>query len=148
MGAERTFTLREAEALLPVLQDLLQTAMQAHQRVEEAEEELQAHISRILLAGGVQSDPIRTSRLRAERDRSTQQLEDAVREIAASGAQVKDLDLGLLDFPCLWKGNLVLLCWKLGEQGIHHWHGLQEGFANRKPLDSSMDSESGGGRVH
>lgn len=138
MSAERTFTLREAEALLPALQDLLQTAMQAHQRVDAIDEELHRLISRILLSGGVQSDPIHTGRLRAERDRSAEKLEDTVREIAASGAQVKDLELGLLDFPCLLHGRLVLLCWKLGEEGIQHWHDTQEGFAHRKPLDSSL----------
>lgn len=145
MSEERTFTLREAEALLPALQDLLQSAMQAHQRVEAIDEELHRLISRILLAGGVQSDPIHTGRLRAERERSAEKLEDSVREIAASGAQVKDLELGLLDFPCLLQGRLVLLCWKLGEEGIQHWHGTQEGFAHRKPLDASAGA---GGSVH
>lgn len=144
MSDERTFTLREAEALLPALQDLLHTAMHAHQRVEAIDEELQRLISRILLSGGVQSDPIHTGRLRAERDRNAEKLDDAVREIAASGAQVKDLELGLLDFPCLLQGRVILLCWKLGEEGIRHWHGTQEGFAHRKPLDSSLHPGSGG----
>jgi hypothetical protein len=138
MSIERTFTLSEAQALLPVLESLLQTAASAHQRAEEIDEELQALISRILLSGGVQVDPVRTSRLKAEREKLGQQLEDAVREIHATGAQVKDLEMGLLDFPCLLHGTVVLLCWKLGETAIEHWHGVQEGFANRKPLDPAM----------
>ena len=148
MSVERTFTLSEAQDLLPVLEDLLRTAMRAHERIEAIEQELQALISRILLSGGVQIDPLYTSGLKTERERLTQQLEDAVREIGASGVQVKDLDLGLLDFPCMLAGNLVLLCWKLGEPGIDHWHGLEEGFANRKPLDPSMYSKGGSPRVH
>ncbi|MGH9474759.1 MAG: DUF2203 domain-containing protein [Terriglobales bacterium] len=138
MSVERTFTLREAQDLLPLLDSLLQSAMRAHQRLEELDEEMHALISHILLAGGVQVDPIHSSRLKSERDHTAQQLEDAVREIVSSGVQLKDLDQGLLDFPCLLQGRMVLLCWKRGEDAIAHWHGLQEGFANRKPLDSSM----------
>ncbi|MGH9413652.1 MAG: DUF2203 domain-containing protein [Terriglobales bacterium] len=138
MSTERTFTLGEAQDLLPLLDGLLQNAMAAHRRIEELDEQLQALISHILIAGGVQVDPIRTSSLRSERERSARQLEDTLREIAASGVQLKDLDEGLLDFPCLLNGRLVLLCWKRGEQVIEHWHGMQEGFAKRKPLDPSM----------
>lgn len=149
MSLERTFTLSEAQALLPVLEELLQAAMRAHQRVEEIDEELQALISHILLSGGVQVDPIHTSRLKAERERSGQRLEDAMREISASGVQLKDLEVGLLDFPCLLNGSVVLLCWKAGETSIEHWHGLQEGFANRKPLDPSMyPNDDPARRVH
>jgi hypothetical protein len=52
--------------------------------------------------------------------------------------QVKDLDIGLLDFPCEVEGRTLLLCWKLGEKGIAHWHGTSEGFANRKPIDEKI----------
>lgn len=138
MSIERTFTLSEAQALLPVLESLMQTAVAAHKQAEEIDEELQTLISRILLSGGVQVDPVRTSRLKAERERQVQRLEDAVREMGATGVQVKDLEMGLLDFPCLLHGTVVLLCWKLGESAIEHWHGLQEGFASRKPLDPAM----------
>jgi hypothetical protein len=52
--------------------------------------------------------------------------------------QVKDLAIGLLDFPCQVDGRTVLLCWKLGEKQITHWHGLEEGFAGRKPVDDRI----------
>jgi hypothetical protein len=145
---ERTFTLSEAQALLPMLDSLLQSAMRAHRQVQDIDTQLQELISRILLSGGVQIDPIHTSRLKADRERLAQKLEDAIREIAASGAQIKDLDEGLLDFPCLLKGRVVLLCWKQGETAIEHWHTTQEGFANRKPLDPSMYSQDPPSRVH
>lgn len=134
--------------MLPALDGLLQTAMRAHRRVEEIEDELQTLISRILLAGGVQVDPLHTSSLKTERERCGSQLEDAVREIAASGVQLKDLDEGLLDFPCQLNGRVVLLCWKQGERAIEHWHGTHEGFAHRKPLDPTMDPEDPRNRVH
>jgi hypothetical protein len=54
------------------------------------------------------------------------------------GVEVKDLDIGLLDFPCEVDGQIVLLCWKLGEKGITHWHGVSEGFAGRKPVDERI----------
>ncbi|MGN6593788.1 MAG: DUF2203 domain-containing protein [Terriglobales bacterium] len=148
MSFERTFTLGEAQQLLPALNGLLQTAMRAHRRVEEIDDELQTLISHILLAGGVQVDPLHTAALKTERERCAQQLEDAVREIAASGVQLKDLDEGLLDFPCLLNGRVVLLCWKQGERTIEHWHGTHEGFANRKPLDPTMDPSDPQNRVH
>lgn len=136
--ADRTFTLSEAQGLLPTLSGLLQGAMRQHQEVLAIDSEFQALISRILLSGGVQIDPIRTSRLKMERERGAQKLEDTLGEIAASGAQLKDIEQGLLDFPCVVKGKVILLCWKLGEAAIEHWHGTNEGFANRKPLDPSL----------
>jgi hypothetical protein len=51
---------------------------------------------------------------------------------------VKDLDIGLLDFPCEVEGRTLLLCWKLGEKGITHWHSTTEGFAGRKPIDEKI----------
>jgi hypothetical protein len=69
---------------------------------------------------------------------SIQAEADAVAECAevinAAGAQIKSLEEGLLDFPSLRDGELVLLCWKLGEDDIQYWHGVDEGFAGRKPV--------------
>ena len=55
-------------------------------------------------------------------------------QISDAGAQIKSLEEGLLDFPSSRDGEDVLLCWKLGEEEISYWHGLDEGFAARKPL--------------
>lgn len=148
MSFERTFTLSEAQAMLPVLRQLLQSAITARTRVEELETELNALISRILLMGGIQIDPIHVSGLKAERERAARRMQDAVNEITVTGVQVKDIEMGLLDFPCLMQGRLVLLCWKLGESAIEHWHGTQEGFANRKPLDPSLFSTDSSHRVN
>jgi hypothetical protein len=77
---------------------------------------------------------------RAERDKALQKAKDALAEITAIGVQVKDLDLGLLDFPCkVESGEIILLCWKLGETAITHWHGLEEGYAGRKPIDGRIE---------
>jgi len=53
--------------------------------------------------------------------------------------QVQDLEEGSLDFPCLLNGEMVLLCWQVGEPTITHWHGLEDDFSKRKPLDARFD---------
>jgi hypothetical protein len=134
----RTFTLAEAETLLPVLESLLRSAMQAKALIEEVEAEFDALRSRILANGGMLLKIEDLARRKAERDKAVQRAKDAVAEIDAAGVQVKDLDIGLLDFPCVVDGDVVLLCWKLGEQGITHYHGTNEGFAGRKPIDGRI----------
>ena len=78
------------------------------------------------------------ARRKAEREKTAQQIKDAVSEINSTGVQVKDLDIGLLDFPCVVDGHTILLCWRLGEKSITHWHGMEEGFAGRKPIDDRI----------
>jgi hypothetical protein len=136
--ANRTFTLSEAQQLLPVLKSLLQSALHAKQRVEEIDAEFQKVNSRVMMHGGILLDIAPLARLRAERDKLTQTINDSLSEITATGVQVKDFDTGLLDFPCVIEGRAVLLCWKLGEDGITHWHGVDEGFAGRKPITEKI----------
>jgi hypothetical protein len=78
------------------------------------------------------------ARRKAERIKAEQRAKDALAEIDSIGVQVKDLDIGLLDFPCEVEGRTILLCWKLGEKSITHWHGTDEGFAGRKPVDERI----------
>ena len=136
--SSRTFTLDEAQTLLPVLESLLRTAIAAKKLMEEVEAEMQAVQRRVFLNGGTYLDIVPLSRRKAERVKAEQRLRDAFAEIDAIGVQVKDLDIGLLDFPCEVDGCTVLLCWKLGEASITHWHGTDEGFAGRKPVDERI----------
>jgi len=135
---QRTFTLSEAEALLPVLESLLRSAMQAKALIEEIDAELESLKSRIFVNGGTSVNILAVSRRKDEREKAIQRAKDAVAEIDAAGVQVKDLDIGLLDFPCVVGEEVILLCWKLGEQGITHWHSTTEGFAGRKPIDERI----------
>jgi hypothetical protein len=134
----RTFTVSEAQNLLPVLESLLRSAMQAKALIEEVDEEMQSLANRIFVNGGTLVDIVSVARRRAEREKAAQRAKDAVAEIDATGVQVKDLDIGLLDFPCVVEGEVILLCWKLGEEKITHWHNTQEGFAGRKPIDERI----------
>jgi hypothetical protein len=136
--SERTFTLDEAQSLLPVLESLLRTAIAAKKTVDENDAEQQALQHRVFLAGGMFLDIVPLARKKAERAKAEQRVKDALAEIDSIGVQVKDLDIGLLDFPCEVEGQTILLCWKLGEKAITHWHGVQEGFAGRKPIDQRI----------
>jgi hypothetical protein len=136
--ADRTFTLVEAETLLPVLESLLRTAIDGKKLIETVDAEFQALAHRIFLSGGLLLNVVQVARRKAEREKTIQRVKDALAEIDATGVQVKDLDTGLLDFPCKVEGRTLLLCWKLGEQGITHWHGTSEGFAGRKPIDDRI----------
>jgi hypothetical protein len=136
--SDRTFTLDEAQSLLPVLESLLRTAIAAKKLIEETDAEQQALQHRVFLNGGMFLDVVPLARRKGERARAEQRAKDAVAEMDSIGVQVKDLDIGLLDFPCEVDGKTILLCWKLGEKGITHWHGTDEGFAGRKPIDQRI----------
>ncbi len=147
---ERTFTLQEAQVLLPVLENLLKTALEGKKLIEQVDEEFQQVSNRIFLYGGVEVDVAALARRKAQKDKAAQQVRDALAEIDATGVQVKDLDIGLLDFPCLVEDRVILLCWKLGETKIAHWHGLEEGYRGRKPIDETIinPSKKSDGPVH
>jgi hypothetical protein len=132
----KIFTLGEAQTLLPVVEALLRRAQGAGARAEKLEREMQLLSQRIFLSGGMHVDVSAAARRRAERDKAAQETKDTLAEIDAIGVQVKDLEQGLLDFPSMMDGKAVLLCWKLGEPTIAHWHTEEEGFAGRKPLDA------------
>ena len=132
----KTFTLSEAQTLLPVLEALLRKAQAAGSRAGELESEMQQLTQRIFLSGGMHVNVVQAARRRAERERTLQEARDTLLEIDEIGVQVKDLEKGLLDFPCVVDGQTVLLCWKLGEKEIGFWHTTEDGFAGRKPLDA------------
>lgn len=136
--SDRTFTLDEAQSLLPVLESLLRTAISAKKVVDDADREQQVLQHRVFLNGGTFLDIVPLARRKAERAKAEQRAKDALAEIDSIGVQVKDLSIGLLDFPCEVEGQTILLCWKLGETSITHWHGVEEGFAGRKPIDERI----------
>jgi len=136
--ADRTFTLQEAQNLLPVLESLLRTAIDGKKLIEAVDNELQELAHRVLMSGGLLVNVVQMARRKAEREKAIHRVKDTLAEINAIGVQVKDIDIGLLDFPCKVEDRIVLLCWKLGEQGITHWHTSSEGFAGRKLVDERI----------
>ena len=135
----KTFTLSEAQTFLPVLESLLRAAQKSAHRVTELESEMQQLNQRIFLSGGMHVDVVAAARRRGEREKSLQSTKETLAEIDSIGVQVQSLEDGLLDFPCLLSGELVMLCWKIGEPGISHWHGLKDDVTARQPLDARFD---------
>ncbi|MEO6802800.1 MAG: DUF2203 domain-containing protein, partial [Granulicella sp.] len=133
---DKTFTLGEAQTLLPVLESLLKRAQESAFRAARFETEMHELTQRIHLTGGMHVDVVAAARRRAERDKAAQLAKDTLIEIDEIGVTVQDLEAGLLDFPCQIDGTTVLLCWKLGESAITHWHTPEDGFAGRRPLDA------------
>jgi hypothetical protein len=132
----KTFTLSEAQTLLPVVEALVQRARGAAAKAEQLGREMQELSHRIFLSGGMHVDVAKVARRRAEREKAAQEAGDTLAEIDEIGVQVKDIEKGLLDFPCVVEGRTVLLCWMLGEKEIAFWHGTEEGIAGRKPVDA------------
>ncbi len=135
---ERTFTLEEAQTLLPILESLLKQGIEGKQLIESVDAEFQEITHRVFLNGGTHLDVVHLARRKSEREKAIRRVKDALSEIDSTGVQVKDLDIGLLDFPCKVEGEIVLLCWKMGETEITHWHSTTEGFAGRKPIDDRI----------
>jgi hypothetical protein len=131
----KIFTLEEANALLPVVESLLDRAIRAKEEAERLEGEMQLLRQRIFLAGGMTMDVGGVQRNRKDTEAHLQTAKDALGEIDAIGVQIKDLDTGLLDFPTRVDGELVLLCWRRGETRIEYWHTVEAGFRGRQPLD-------------
>jgi hypothetical protein len=131
----KTFTLEEAQALLPVIQSLLQKSLAAKKAAEAVQEELQELKRRIYLMGGMRVDPAGAKRNRDILEEHVRVAKEMLMEIDSIGVQIKDLDTGLLDFPCWVDEEIVLLCWKLGEAEITHWHTVDAGFRGRQAID-------------
>jgi hypothetical protein len=137
----RTFTVREAQSMLPILESLLRKSIESKALIEQVDQEFNELSERIFLNGGTLVNVRACMARKAQRERAIQIAKDTLSEINAIGVQVKDLDIGLLDFPCRVDGEIVLLCWRMGEPTISHWHGTEEGYAGRRPIDERMSEE-------
>ena len=140
----RTFTIDEAQSLLPVLESLLKRAIEGKQAAEKVETDLADVARRIYFAGGMKIDAADILKQRAELEEHLKRVRETIAEIDAIGVQVKDLDTGLLDFPCRVEDEVVLLCWRLGEPSIEHWHTMEAGFKGRQPLDERFRRRQSG----
>jgi len=140
----RYFTLQQAEKLLPEVESAIRDAIHQKSVYQQAEEEWQGFMSRVTMLGGVRVDHSEVMDIKRRRESSAERLKAAVEKIQDYGCVVKDLDIGLIDFPTLFHGEEVYLCWKLGESGIEFWHGIHEGFRGRKAIDAEFLAEHRG----
>ncbi len=141
----KTFTIEEAQSLLPVLESLLKRAIEGKRSAQSAESDLNELVRRIYFTGGMQVNAANAARQRAELESHLKRVRESIAEIDAIGVQVKDLESGLLDFPCRLDDEVVLLCWRLGEPSIEHWHTMDAGFQGRQPVDERFRRRAASG---
>jgi hypothetical protein len=128
----RYFTLEEAEALLPLLNQILIEMQARKRRLDEVQARLREVAVRAAGNGHVQQDEARDPR--QEIEQLSEALNTGIRRLNDLGVELKGIDQGLLDFRALRQGREVYLCWQVGEEHIEFWHELDTGFAGRRPL--------------
>ena len=138
----KLFSLREAERLRTQIEPILIETIESRRKLAELEEQLGALAERIQRSGGLIVSYEKVARQRIERNRLAEAIQAALERIQSTGCIVKDLEVGLLDFPARIDGEAVYLCWKLGEDRIRFYHRQDEGFSGRKPIDP-RDAEYG-----
>ncbi|HSC51959.1 MAG TPA: DUF2203 domain-containing protein [Gaiellaceae bacterium] len=131
--AQRHFTPEEANALLEQVRPVAERLV-VHRRAFAEAAARRAQLATHVAGNGGDLDPGEVREDAERMERETQAVTAAVDELSRLGVLVKDLDRGLVDFPALRRGEEVLLCWQVGEPEVAFWHGLEEGFAGRKPL--------------
>jgi hypothetical protein len=134
----RRFTHAEAQSFLPELDRLLRSAIDLKAEYDEVEREIQSFQERVMMMGGLVVDRDRALAARTRRDSAAGRLRAVIEQVQEIGCLIKDLDIGLVDFPTVFQGTEVYLCWKLGEPAIEYWHGVDEGYRGRKPIDQDF----------
>ena len=130
MRPEKTFRLDEANAIVPRLHGLME-------RLQRGALRLHDEMSDLARSTGVEIASLTPDELLRQRPAArvlVEELDAVVQEIEASGAHLKDVQLGLVDFPAEKDGEVVYLCWQFGEPEVGFWHRMDDGFAGRKPL--------------
>jgi hypothetical protein len=137
--AHRYFTLDQANSLVPQLAGIMRQILQLHWHLRPLTEQLSrsgVRVTGALLAGGdPDSDDPGVLRLVAHAQALYDTIRDSVTAIEGLGAEIKDLEEGLIDFHSLRDGTKeVVLCWRMGENAITHYHELDAGFSGRRPV--------------
>jgi hypothetical protein len=134
----RYFRLEQARSLLPEMEQHLRAALRQKKSLEQAEAAWREFRQNVTVMGGVNINPAQVAVLKRRREDAIGELRASMDAITEFGVQVKDLDTGLIDFPTLYRGQEVLLCWRLGEPDIEYWHDLTSGFRGRQPIDDDF----------
>ncbi|HZB22879.1 MAG TPA: DUF2203 domain-containing protein [Gaiellaceae bacterium] len=129
----RFFTVQQASDALDTVRPLAERLVERRRALRELERR-RGEIAAAVAGNGGGVDPQAVARLDAGIRDELRAVAQCVNGIHGAGAVVKDPDTGLIDFPALRQGEEVCLCWRVGEDAIEYWHGLEEGFAGRKPL--------------
>jgi len=130
---EKIFRLEEANAFVPRLQILMERLQRGALRLHE-------EMSDLARATSIELSALSPEELLRQRPAArvlVEELDAIVHEIEESGAHLKDVQLGLVDFPAERDGEIVYLCWQFGESEVAFWHRIDDGFAGRQPLPGS-----------
>lgn len=128
-SSERIFTLSEANALIPELEGLWTTIKDGKKILVQTRSEVEKATAKASLGGG--------THMGVQYIKGLQDINGSLQAIQQLGVIVKDVEMGLCDFPHMLHDRLVFLCWKSGEDRIRWWHDIESGYANRQPIDDS-----------
>lgn len=131
----RYFTIDQANRLLPDLIPLLEELRSLKRQLDRLGAEQSQRFEKARSNG--HNRVAELADLAAQVEELVNETNDLVARIAALGVELKDIDLGLIDFPSLRHNQRVYLCWKLGEPAVQYWHPVEEGYAGRRPIAGS-----------
>jgi hypothetical protein len=134
----RYFTYQLAMDLLPEVVLLLESARDAKLARHKAQADLAAYKKRLVMAGGAFPNQNRLAAYADLAKTSHDGLKRAVEQLEELGIEVRDIEKGLIDFPAMYQGQPVYLCFQLGEKSITHWHPADEGFEGRRPISQDF----------
>jgi len=128
----RTFTAEEANALLPTLRQLIRVLQTAHQQAIDLETQIDAE--ELISEKGSEKSAHAINQLMENHRQRVTEFYAIVEQIHSYGCILKDIEMGLIDFYAVINGNVVFLCWKMGEEKVNHWHEVGQGYTARQSL--------------
>jgi hypothetical protein len=140
--ARAHFTVGEVEALIPTLEQIFVHVLQLRAGLRALGTKLDRAGVRMAGEEGLETEsgPPAVRQAKAVFRGLDEALTDELERVRAIGGEIKDLDMGLVDFPGLRSGEEILLCWKLGEKRVAFWHSVDGGFSSRRPIDAEVAS--------
>jgi hypothetical protein len=134
---QKTFTVAEADALLPAVISLLEQLQQLERQIVQANQQIEAVMHKVSQGNGFSMEALQQQidALTKHQLQLIDAFQAALTQLEATGCVVKDVATGLVDFYGERSGEIVFLCWKQGEERIRFWHSLEGGYAGREPIE-------------
>jgi hypothetical protein len=138
--ARAHFTVGDVDALVPLLERIFRDVLQLRAGLRDLENKLERANVRLSREEILESDDgsPEVRRAKALFRGYYEALSDQLRRVRELGGEVKDVEIGLVDFPSRRAGEEILLCWRLGEKRVEYWHPVDGGFAARRPVDADV----------
>ena len=136
-NSPKTFTVSEANTLLPNVKALIEQLQGLQRSIAQTTQQLDELVSKLSQGDGYPIHALKDQIVNVARHQLQliEAFQSTLNSLQELGCELKDLALGLVDFYGMREGELVYLCWKLGEDQIHFWHTLEGGYASRQALD-------------